>query len=132
MDGRRRTQREPSVAGGSTRGEVASYVASLAADLSEMSRRQGLSTLAYLLDMARLEAEGAARAADALGDFGDLALRRHFMTAALRMAAWATRGRLTADDGSYVALAQALGAPLWTLDRRLARACPASVTVVTL
>lgn len=75
---------------------------------------------------------GAARAADALGDFGDLALRRHFMTAALRMAAWATRGRLTADDGSYVALAQALGAPLWTLDRRLARACPASVTVVTL
>ncbi|WP_309389734.1 hypothetical protein [Chelatococcus sambhunathii] len=43
------------------RSEVATYIASLTADLSEMSRRQGLSTLAYLLDMARLEAEGAAR-----------------------------------------------------------------------
>ncbi len=65
MDGRRRTQRNPSGAGGTDRSEVANYVASLAADLSEMSRRQGLSTLAYLLDMARLEAEGAARAAPA-------------------------------------------------------------------
>lgn len=53
------------------------------------------------------------------------------MTTRLRMAAWPHRERLTAYVSSYVALAEALGAPLWTLDRRLARACPASVTVVT-
>ena len=42
--------------------EVAAYVASLSGDLSQLSRRNGLKTLAYLLDMARLQAETEARA----------------------------------------------------------------------
>ncbi len=41
--------------------EVASYVATLSADLSAMARRNGLDTLGYLLEMVRLEAESAAR-----------------------------------------------------------------------
>ena len=38
---------------------VASYVASMTADLATMSRRSGLETLSYLLEMVRLEAESA-------------------------------------------------------------------------
>jgi hypothetical protein len=36
---------------------VASYVATISADLATMARQQGLDTLSYLLDMVRLEAE---------------------------------------------------------------------------
>lgn len=36
--------------------------------------------------------------------------------------AWALRPNLTTYDATYVALAEALGSPLATLDRRLARA----------
>jgi hypothetical protein len=36
---------------------VASYVASMTADLAAMARRTGLETLGYLLEMVRLEAE---------------------------------------------------------------------------
>jgi hypothetical protein len=36
---------------------VASYVASMTADLATMARRTGLETLGYLLEMVRLEAE---------------------------------------------------------------------------
>jgi hypothetical protein len=39
---------------------AAVYIADLAADLARMARRQGLDTLGYLLDMARLEARNAA------------------------------------------------------------------------
>ena len=44
-----------------TRTAVASYVATLTADLSVMARRSGLDTLGYLLEMVRLEAENAIR-----------------------------------------------------------------------
>ena len=40
---------------------VASYVASLTADLATMARDTGLDTLGYLLEMVRLEAESSAR-----------------------------------------------------------------------
>jgi hypothetical protein len=40
---------------------TAAYVASLTADLAALARRQKLDTLGYLLDMARLEAEGLAQ-----------------------------------------------------------------------
>jgi len=40
---------------------VASYVASLSNDLAAMSRRTGLNTLGYLLEMVRLEAESLTR-----------------------------------------------------------------------
>jgi predicted nucleic acid-binding protein len=39
----------------------------------------------------------------------------------LRSRVWALRHNLTAYDAAYVALAEALGAPLVTTDRRLAR-----------
>jgi predicted nucleic acid-binding protein len=48
-------------------------------------------------------------------------LRRHSHTALLPRA-WALRATLTAYDAVYVALAEALDAPLVTRDARLARA----------
>ncbi len=42
---------------------VATYVAQLAEELAQLSRRGGLTTLAYILDMARLEARGVAASA---------------------------------------------------------------------
>jgi hypothetical protein len=41
--------------------QVAAYVAELTGELALVSRRHGLDALAYLLDMARLEAESAAQ-----------------------------------------------------------------------
>lgn len=43
------------------RSAVASYVATLSADLATLARRSGLDTIGYLLEMVRLEAESAAR-----------------------------------------------------------------------
>ena len=40
---------------------VASYVAAISNDLAMMSRRTGLDTLGYLLEMVRLEAESLTR-----------------------------------------------------------------------
>jgi hypothetical protein len=40
---------------------VASYVATITADLATMARRTGLDTLGYLLEMVRLEAESSSR-----------------------------------------------------------------------
>ena len=37
------------------------YVATLSGDLAAIARRHGLTTLGYLLDMARLEAENESR-----------------------------------------------------------------------
>ena len=63
----------------------------------------------------------ADRGREALDDFLDLAVVRypHDVLAA-RM--WELRDNLTAYDAMYVALAEALGAPLITTDRRLAGA----------
>jgi hypothetical protein len=44
-----------------TRMAIASYVTTLSADLAAMSRRTGLDTLGYLLEMVRLEAESSVR-----------------------------------------------------------------------
>ena len=43
---------------------AAAYVAALTAELAAIARRHDLSTLGYLLDMARLEAEAAAQRAE--------------------------------------------------------------------
>lgn len=40
-------------------GQTAAYIADMAGDLVILARRNGLDTLAYILDMARLEAENA-------------------------------------------------------------------------
>ncbi len=42
---------------GGERADFADYTAAMTADLAALARRHGLQTLAYLLDMARLEAE---------------------------------------------------------------------------
>ena len=57
----------------------------------------------------------------ALRDLLDLPLHRHPHTMLLHRA-WELRRSVTAYDAVYVALAEALGAPLLTCDRRLARA----------
>lgn len=62
-----------------------------------------------------------ARAEEAVGDLADLPLIRHSHELLLGRA-WELRSNLSIYDGVYVALAELLDAPLWTLDRRLAGA----------
>jgi predicted nucleic acid-binding protein len=57
----------------------------------------------------------------ALADLADLPLRRYSHDVLLPRI-WELRNTVTAYDGAYVALAEALGAPLLTRDRRLANA----------
>jgi hypothetical protein len=40
---------------------AAAYIATLASDLAGLAKAQGLDTLAYILDMAKLEAENRSR-----------------------------------------------------------------------
>lgn len=74
--------------------------------------------------LRRLEARGevkARRAADALAVFADLRLARYPHEPMLSRI-WELRKNLTAYDAAYVALAEALDAPLLTCDRSLASA----------
>ena len=57
----------------------------------------------------------------ALTDLADMPLRRYPHTPLLSRI-WDLRDNLTAYDAAYVALAEALGIPLLTCDRRLAAA----------
>lgn len=61
------------------------------------------------------------RAVQAINDFQGIRIERH-SHADLVMRAWQLRTALTAYDAMYVALAEALDAPLVTCDARLARA----------
>jgi predicted nucleic acid-binding protein len=63
----------------------------------------------------------AGRGEQALEDLADLDLERHPHDVLLP-AVWRLRDNMTAYDGVYVALAEALEAPLVTLDARLAGA----------
>ena len=63
----------------------------------------------------------AERCQMALEDFSALALSRYPHDVLLSRV-WALRANLTAYDASYVALAEALAAPLLTCDKRLATA----------
>jgi len=60
------------------------------------------------------------RAADALLDALELPIR-HYPHHALVERAWELRARVTIPDGVYIALAEYLGVPLLTSDKRLAR-----------
>jgi hypothetical protein len=51
----------PVPANSGARTEAANYVAELTGDLAALARRHGLTTLGYILDMARLEAENETR-----------------------------------------------------------------------
>jgi predicted nucleic acid-binding protein len=62
-----------------------------------------------------------ARAEQALEDLEQLLLERH-PHQPLLMRMWQLRDAMTAYDGAYVALAEALPAPLLTCDARLTRA----------
>jgi predicted nucleic acid-binding protein len=70
------------------------------------------------------------RAADARGDFADLAVVR-YGHAPLADRGWELRNNLTAYDATFVALAEALNVPLVTCDARLAGA-PGSSAVIEL
>ena len=61
------------------------------------------------------------RAADARGDFADLAITRYEHTVVADRI-WQLRHGLTAYDAAFVALAELLGVPLVTCDARLADA----------
>jgi len=45
-------------------GEAAHYLREAIAELSQMAHRHGLTTLAYLLDMARMEADEMVRSSN--------------------------------------------------------------------
>lgn len=84
----------------------------------------------HLLDLEvaqvlrRYEAQGkltSERGRQALDDFGDLPLTRYPHDIFLPRI-WELRHNLTAYDAAYVALAEALPAPLVTCDSRLAKA----------
>jgi predicted nucleic acid-binding protein len=62
-----------------------------------------------------------ARAEQALDDLANLLIERHQHQDLVRRI-WQLRGSLTAYDGAYVALAEALDAPLLTCDAKLAGA----------
>jgi predicted nucleic acid-binding protein len=63
----------------------------------------------------------ADRAADAIADLADLDLHRHPHLELLTRA-WRLRDNITAYDAMYVALAEALDAPVVTCDAPLAKA----------
>jgi predicted nucleic acid-binding protein len=63
----------------------------------------------------------AERGLEALEDLADLSVRRYPHDIFLPRV-WELRANLTAYDAVYVALAEALGAPLLTRDRRIANA----------
>jgi predicted nucleic acid-binding protein len=62
----------------------------------------------------------AERGRDALDDLADLSIRRYPHDIFLPRV-WELRANLSAYDAVYIALAEALGAPLLTRDHRLAR-----------
>jgi predicted nucleic acid-binding protein len=70
---------------------------------------------------AQAGAIGEERGRQALEDLADLDVARHPHDLFLPRI-WELRGHVTAYDAAYLALAEALAAPLVTLDRRLARA----------
>jgi predicted nucleic acid-binding protein len=79
---------------------------------------------------ARTEAMGAARTRQALEDYSDLRLTR-YSHAPLLTRMWQLRQNASAYDAAYLALAEALGAPLVTCDRALGSVpgCRATVLV---
>lgn len=81
--------------------------------------------------LRRLTLQGsvdAVRAEEAIADLGDLDLVRHEHEILLGRV-WSLRHVLTAYDAVYVALAEVLGAPLFTLDGRMAATAQGLVEV---
>lgn len=96
----------------------------------EIGTREQTLHAPHLLDVEVMQVlrryclfEGLAveRCEAALRDLADLELQRYEHHDMLQRI-WDLRANMTAYDATYVALAEALGAPLITLDARLARA----------
>lgn len=78
--------------------------------------------VAQVVHIYRLSGEiDDSRGNQMMGDFQDLPIDRHDHTFLLSRI-WQLRGNFTAYDAAYVALAEALDAPLVTCDDRLAAA----------
>lgn len=82
---------------------------------------ESVSALRRLL---RLRAIGPEAAATAVGQLSRLPVTTAG-TGSLMARAWELHQAITPYDACYVALAEALGAPLVTADRKLVRACSA-------
>jgi predicted nucleic acid-binding protein len=80
-----------------------------------------LEVAQVLRRLAQLKEITAARAQEALDDYAGLLVERVAHRELLRRV-WQLRDSMTAYDGAYVALAEALDAPLLTCDWKLARA----------
>lgn len=80
-----------------------------------------LEVASALRRLVRLGALDARRGGEAIRDLLDFALVR-FPPLPLLGRIWQLRERMTPYDAAYVALAEELGAPLLTVDGRLARA----------
>ncbi len=79
-----------------------------------------LEVCSALRALERLKAVTAAEAEQSLSDFLAIDLVRH-PHELLVDRIWGLRGNLTPYDASYIALGEALGAPVITCDRKLAR-----------
>jgi predicted nucleic acid-binding protein len=80
-----------------------------------------LEVAQVLRRLVHSKAIAAPRATEALEDLAQLGIERHRHTPLL-FRIWALRDALSAYDASYIALAEALDAPLLTCDARLSRA----------
>ena len=78
--------------------------------------------------LVRAKTLGEARANEALSDLESLSIVRHPHLPMLRRM-WALRDSITAYDAAYIALAEALDAPLLTCDGKLGRAHGHGATV---
>jgi predicted nucleic acid-binding protein len=77
-----------------------------------------VEVLQVLRRYARTGSMGAARARQALQDYSDMPLAR-YPHAPLLLRMWQLRQNASAYDAAYIALAEALDAPLVTCDRAL-------------
>jgi predicted nucleic acid-binding protein len=80
-----------------------------------------LELLSAARRLERADRLNATRLREFLADLAEFAVDRHRLPP-LMGRVWSLRDWLRVSDGYYVSLAEALGAPLLTTDRRLARA----------
>ena len=89
-----------------------------------------LEVTSTLRRLTLLRVISARRARTVLGDFLELPIRRYPSTQLLERV-FELRTNLTAYDAAYVALAEALDAPLVTTDDRLARSTGHTAEILT-